>query len=81
MATHGRGLICTPLIEERCDELGLEMMVDSNNSPLILHLQFPLILLEMVVQLEFLLLTELRQCKPNKNLKPKDLGKPGHIFP
>ena len=32
MATHGRGLICTPLIEERCDELGLEMMVDSNNS-------------------------------------------------
>ena len=32
MATHGRGLICTPLVEERCDELGLEMMVDSNNS-------------------------------------------------
>ena len=33
MATHGRGLICAPLIEERCDELGLEMMVHSNNSP------------------------------------------------
>ena len=32
MATHGRGLICTPLVEERCDELGLELMVDSNNS-------------------------------------------------
>ena len=28
MATHGRGLICTPLVEERCDELGLEMMDD-----------------------------------------------------
>ena len=32
MATHGKGLICTPLIEERCDETGLEMMVQSNNS-------------------------------------------------
>jgi 3,4-dihydroxy 2-butanone 4-phosphate synthase/GTP cyclohydrolase II len=26
MATHGRGLICAPLIEERCEELGLNMM-------------------------------------------------------
>jgi 3,4-dihydroxy 2-butanone 4-phosphate synthase / GTP cyclohydrolase II len=32
MATHGRGLICAPLIEDRCDELGLELMVSSNNS-------------------------------------------------
>jgi len=27
MATHGRGLICAPLLENRCDELGLELMV------------------------------------------------------
>ena len=27
MATHGRGLICAPLIEDRCEELGLELMV------------------------------------------------------
>ena len=27
MATHGRGLICAPLIEERCNELGLELMI------------------------------------------------------
>jgi len=32
MATHGRGLICAPLIEERCDELGLEMMVQTNSA-------------------------------------------------
>ncbi|HMR58293.1 MAG TPA: 3,4-dihydroxy-2-butanone-4-phosphate synthase, partial [Cyclobacteriaceae bacterium] len=27
MATHGRGLICAPLMEDRCEELGLELMV------------------------------------------------------
>jgi 3,4-dihydroxy 2-butanone 4-phosphate synthase/GTP cyclohydrolase II len=32
MAMHGRGLICTPLTEKRCDELGLEMMVKENTS-------------------------------------------------
>src|SRR5436190_23278394 len=32
MATHGRGLICTPITEERCKELNLEMMVQRNTS-------------------------------------------------
>src|SRR5437763_13634961 len=32
MATHGRGLICAPLTEERCDELNLELMVNRNTS-------------------------------------------------
>src|SRR5688572_1260804 len=32
MATHGRGLICAPLIEDRCDELGLELMVGRNTA-------------------------------------------------
>ncbi len=32
MATHGRGLICAPLVEDRCEELGLELMVQSNNA-------------------------------------------------
>ena len=32
MATHGRGLICAPLSEERCDELGLELMVRNNSA-------------------------------------------------
>ena len=27
MSKHGRGLICAPLLEDRCDELGLEVMV------------------------------------------------------
>jgi 3,4-dihydroxy 2-butanone 4-phosphate synthase/GTP cyclohydrolase II len=33
MAKHGRGLICLALSEERCDELRLPLMVESNNSP------------------------------------------------
>ena len=32
MATEGRGLICVPLTEERCEELELEMMVGRNTS-------------------------------------------------
>src|SRR5262245_61212390 len=33
MATHGRGLICLTLTEERCDELRLPLMVEDNTSP------------------------------------------------
>src|ERR1700750_3260519 len=32
MATHGRGLICAPVIEDRCEELGLDMMVGKNTA-------------------------------------------------
>src|SRR5687767_998372 len=32
MATHGRGLICAPIIEDRADELNLQMMVRDNSS-------------------------------------------------
>ena len=34
MATHARGLICLPLTEERCDELGLRQMAEHNETPL-----------------------------------------------
>src|ERR1700759_3680406 len=33
MATHGRGLICLSLTPERCDELGLRLMVSHNQTP------------------------------------------------
>ena len=32
MATHGRGLICAPLVEDRCNELGLDLMVENNTT-------------------------------------------------
>ena len=32
MATHGRGLICVPLVEQRCEELGLDLMIGKNTA-------------------------------------------------
>src|ERR1700733_8465702 len=32
MSKQGRGLICAPLVESRCDELGLELMVNNNTA-------------------------------------------------
>lgn len=32
MVTHGRGLVCAPLVEDRCDELGLDLMVQHNSA-------------------------------------------------
>ena len=83
MATHGRGLICTPLIEERCDELGLEMMVDANNS----HFDTPFtVSIDLIGKGCSTGISATDRAKTVQALidpqtKPKDLGKPGHIFP
>ena len=83
MATHGRGLICTPLIEERCDELGLEMMVDSNNS----HFDTPFtVSIDLIgdgcsTGISAADRAKTVQALIKTSTKPKDLGKPGHIFP
>jgi len=83
MATHGRGLICAPLIEERCDELGLEMMVHSNNS----HFDTPftvsvdLIGKGCTTGISATDRAKTVQALIEPNTKPNELGKPGHIFP
>jgi 3,4-dihydroxy 2-butanone 4-phosphate synthase/GTP cyclohydrolase II len=83
MATHGRGLICTPLVEERCDELGLEMMVDSNNS----HFDTPFtVSIDLIgdgcsTGISAADRAKTVQALIKTSTKPKDLGKPGHIFP
>ena len=83
MATHGRGLICTPLVEERCDELGLEMMVDSNNS----HFDTPFtVSIDLIgdgcsTGISAADRSKTVQALIDPQTKPKDLGKPGHIFP
>ena len=63
MATYGKGLICTPLIEERCEELGLDLMIGKNTAALKLHSQFLLIYLGMDVQQVYLLLIDQKQLK------------------
>ncbi|MBC9929966.1 bifunctional 3,4-dihydroxy-2-butanone-4-phosphate synthase/GTP cyclohydrolase II [Chitinophaga qingshengii] len=83
MSTHGRGLICAPLAEERCEELGLELMVRDNTA---LH-QTP-----FTVSVDLLghgCTTGISahdraktvQALIDPNTKPEELGKPGHIFP
>lgn len=83
MATHGRGLICTPLTEQRCEELGLNLMVQDNTA---LH------------ETPFTVSIDLRGHGTSTGIsasdrsqtilslidpatRPSDLGRPGHIFP
>lgn len=83
MSTHGRGLICAPLVEERCEELGLELMVRDNTA---LH-QTP-----FTISVDLLghgCTTGISahdraktiQALINPDTRPEELGKPGHIFP
>ncbi|MCL7988012.1 bifunctional 3,4-dihydroxy-2-butanone-4-phosphate synthase/GTP cyclohydrolase II [Sphingobacterium sp. lm-10] len=83
MATHGRGLICAPLTEERCKELDLHLMVNNNTA---------------VYETNFTVSVDLQGygCTTgisssdrsktilaliNPDIKNEELGRPGHIFP
>jgi len=83
MSKHGRGLICAPLVEERCDELGLELMVTTNTA---LH-ETP-----FTVSVDLLghgCTTGISAQDRSKTIqalidpatRPDELGRPGHIFP
>jgi 3,4-dihydroxy 2-butanone 4-phosphate synthase/GTP cyclohydrolase II len=83
MATHGRGLICAPLTEGRCKDLGLHMMVSTNTDPLETAFTVSVDLRGKGVTTGIsagdrsktvIALTE-------SDTKPHDLARPGHIFP
>jgi 3,4-dihydroxy 2-butanone 4-phosphate synthase/GTP cyclohydrolase II len=83
MATYGRGLICVALPEERCDELELDLMVGINTS---LHETQFTVSVDLLnaetttgVSAKDRALTIKALVDPAT--KPKDLGRPGHIFP
>jgi 3,4-dihydroxy 2-butanone 4-phosphate synthase/GTP cyclohydrolase II len=83
MATHGRGLICTPLTEERCNELDLELMVGKNTS---LHATPFTVSVDLIGHGCTTGISAHDRAKTikalvDKNTKPEDLGRPGHIFP
>ena len=83
MATHGRGLICAPLIEKRCDELDLELMVGKNTA---LHetpftVSVDLIGHGCTTGISASDRAKTIQALVNPETKPEELGKPGHIFP
>lgn len=83
MATHGRGLICAPLTQDRCEELNLEMMVQNNT---VLHETQFTVSVDLIGQGCTTGISVHDRAKTIKalvseNTKPRDLGRPGHIFP
>jgi len=83
MSKHGRGLICTALVEERCDELELEMMVHKNTSS---HKTAFTVSVDLLGDGCTTGISASDRAKTVKALvdpktKPGDLGRPGHIFP
>ena len=83
MATHGRGLICAPLIESRCEELGLELMVLSNNAAYETPFTVSVDLIghgcTTGISTSDRAKTILALINPAT--RKEELGKPGHIFP
>ena len=83
MSTHGRGLICAPLSEERCDELNLQAMVSDNTS---LHSTPFTVSIDLLGQGCSTGISAHDRAKTVQALvdaatQPEDLGRPGHIFP
>lgn len=82
MATHGRGLICTPLTQERANALGLDPMVAENRDPLgtaftvsvdaRLGISTGISAFDRSATIATLI---------DKNAQPGDLVRPGHMFP
>ena len=83
MVTHGRGLVCAPLTQDRCKKLGLDLMVGHNTA---------------IYETNFTVSVDLQghgcttgisatdrsktvQALIDDNIDPDELGRPGHIFP
>lgn len=83
MATHGRGLICMPLTEERADVLDLNMMVGNNTDPKETAFTVSVDLLGHGVTTGISAGDRALTVKSlvNADTKPSDLSRPGHIFP
>lgn len=83
MSIHGRGLICTPLPEKRCDELGLDIMVKRSSDPKETAFTVSVDLLGEGVSTG---ISASDRCKTilalmDEKTKPTDFMRPGHIFP
>ena len=83
MAIHGRGLICAPLIEDRCEELGLELMVGKNTAEYETPFTVSVDLIGSGCTTGISASDRSKTIKAlvDPNTKAEILGKPGHIFP
>src|ERR1700730_12956562 len=83
MSKYGRGLICTPLVDERCDELDLELMVNNNTA---LHETAFTVSVDLLgngctTGISAHDRAKTIQALIDPETDPGDLGRPGHIFP
>lgn len=83
MSTHGRGLICASLTEERCNELKLQPMVADNTS---LHETAFTVSVDLLgddcgTGISAQDRSKTVKALINPDTRPEDLGRPGHIFP
>ncbi|HXH19115.1 MAG TPA: bifunctional 3,4-dihydroxy-2-butanone-4-phosphate synthase/GTP cyclohydrolase II [Chitinophagales bacterium] len=83
MSKHGRGLICAPIIEDRCEELGLDLMVGENTS---LHNTPFTVTIDwrgpgMTTGISASDRSKTVMALINPSTKPQEFAKPGHIFP
>lgn len=83
MSKHGRGLICAPLTEARCEELKLNLMVENNT---VLHQTQFTVSVDLIghgctTGISAQDRAKTVQALINPDTKPEDLGRPGHIFP
>lgn len=83
MATHGRGLICTPITRQRCEQLDLELMVPKNTS---IHDTPFTVSIDLIGHGCTTGISASDRAKTIKALAdpstpPESLGRPGHIFP
>ena len=83
MATHGRGLICVPLDEERCNDLGLELMVGRNTAAFETPFTVSVDLIGHGCTTGISAHDRFKTIKAliDPETDPEELGKPGHIFP
>jgi len=83
MATHGRGLICAPLVEDRCEELGLELMVGTNTAAFETPFTVSVDLVGHGCTTGISASDRSKTIKAliDPDINPDELGKPGHIFP
>ncbi len=83
MAKYGRGLVCTPLLQERCTELELPMMVEHNTASHKTPFTVSVDLLGhgCTTGISASDRSKTIMALINPQTKPQDLGRPGHIFP
>ncbi|WP_341654317.1 3,4-dihydroxy-2-butanone-4-phosphate synthase [Blattabacterium cuenoti] len=82
LITHGRGLVCVSLTEEKCDQLKLKMMIKNNTDPRKTAFTVSVDLRGYGVSTGISASDRAKTILALVNeIKPEAFNKPGHIFP